>query len=96
MNIQGCSVIKGGPSVECATFYSNLGWTLLSRLLTYWELYLCSYSKKFFVSAFDSIGQIGWEKENIGRGEIFSRVRLILELEMKILSDQFQFQIYDF
>jgi hypothetical protein len=28
INIQGSSVLKGGPSVECATFYLNLGWTL--------------------------------------------------------------------
>ena len=31
INIQGWSVLKGGPSVECATFYLNLGWTLIFK-----------------------------------------------------------------
>jgi hypothetical protein len=30
INIQVSSVLKGGPSVECATFYLNLGWTVMS------------------------------------------------------------------
>jgi len=25
--------MKGGPTVECATFYSNLGWTLMNSEL---------------------------------------------------------------
>ena len=39
-------MLKGGPSVECATFYSNLGWTLtlmddsfvLTFPLPFWKL----------------------------------------------------------
>ena len=47
-NIQGWSVLKDSPSIECASFYLNLGWTLINMLLEsvlvlllFYEVWIC-------------------------------------------------------
>ena len=60
MNIQGWSVIKGGPSVESATFYCNLGWTLRDMMGAFVDAILYKTMSRVEISLGYSVRPLSW------------------------------------